>query len=1470
MAFHVGGVNYLTKMTTDLRFLPAPSLQDPLLLHWFAEQLPWVLREGGPPLQEACLPPGRMAPFRVKTEEEGASPEALAHLAQAQKELLEEAARNGTLVAPSALRSLADPPLPPAAVEDEAVDAAARWQWSALQVLLYGSESYRALLDRLPAWFTHRDLEVAAIYVQTFYRNRIVYKFARTNRMSVERKQQVDAAARRRRLFKSASTLQAEWRGFMTRRSLAQQAKETALKEQRKQTQREVEAQRLNELKSQRRAEEAAAVVIQQRVKVLLAKRLTRRRRSTIAQQGTSASLLLAQSKGVALLEKMLQRHRAANSVMWEVYNVVCLSYEIDDLERIQAAARDGKLYRALQERLRVAQGAQHDAETRMRALIVASAEAELQAMAAKGGAGGGQGQATAAPDTGKQKAAQQSALAALSSATDTKGELMAAARVAASADAKDLKAGRAPRSVNPVKAASLEESRVAAQKLGPDGLPRVDVVRTYRDAVEAHKKAALAQKRLHAEVDAWTAHHKGAASAARRSATRRRENKEARAQQALLANRKVREMQAELGRMGHGAAEGGGGAFVVLVKSGGETTTLPHELVAEAVAGAEAELEGTRDWGVPGSQVGGQHLLLAEGRKLLDAARRTREAKVKEVLQHEKEAMKREGATAPLVELVRLLDVIKSRQATLKVIRDEWADGSVSFKLREKAAQLAQAGEPPVEVPPTNPNDLPKWEEWIGSAEAAVGAFEKAVHAADIERMRAAQAELALANDALHHAEAHLEQATALANEWARSEGGLRVLTSLQAPEYERLNRVLHGKRSIAYRNMCAEPVDTKIKYKTAKRELTVVAEAEALADQIEETDVQQRTYYEGTVLAQVLDGRDAPLEALIGDEAAQVELAANINFFLGESREDRVYVKQCGRSALTMNYSSGDVEEPCTELLLAIKKERPGERPAALVMQALTTAHEVGQISELFGVSRDNIKTFQVTHNREAVREAPTLLQMRGEAEELQRVSQERYDQSLEMKPLHKSQLRTWHRLQGALMHLRRIDAAKVVAAAKDQKHSIADGRGPVEGGVIDDTVNGEKPQQFLAKWMGVKDVLKSRLSVLAAVSERDVRTRMRNELIRAEGRLNLLNRLMEGCTSWPEVTISVQGQTVKADRKWNQGLAEPEFKMLDGKEPSTVEEERKCGRFCYYCATLSPPIRVQHRMVDCPKRKRDNAREYTEATMEAARADLRQQRVVCEEKMAAHRAATEAVRLQKQALLELAGAIKVLSSQEETRPPPGAPPPPPIGERVKAWRGFRRRRTHQQTMVMKIIARANRSGSSFGKGVPSAWGELKAVALMNPHPRLKEGPIDPAWLFVTAQRLDVDITPTGHDHHLLPFVVALARAPLPPHWQALTHAQMTPTDKQLHPKWFTPPPSDEFVYPKGVRGGEKPASPTTRFGSGKPGDLASNILGGSRKSLNALKVSEAAAAPRRPRRRRPRAATSRRLTSTCTSTR
>ena len=56
----------------------------------------------------------------------------------------------------------------------------------------------------------------------------------------------------------------------------------------------------------------------------------------------------------------------------------------------------------------------------------------------------------------------------------------------------------------------------------------------------------------------------------------------------------------------------------------------------------------------------------------------------------------------------------------------------------------------------------------------------------------------------------------------WLRCEGQLRVLASLQDPERLRLKRVLLGKRSDAYRRMCAEPVDTKLQYKAATREVS------------------------------------------------------------------------------------------------------------------------------------------------------------------------------------------------------------------------------------------------------------------------------------------------------------------------------------------------------------------------------------------------------------------------------------------------------------------------------------------------------------------------------------------------------------------------------------------------------------------------------------------------------------------------
>jgi len=77
-------------------------------------------------------------------------------------------------------------------------------------------------------------------------------------------------------------------------------------------------------------------------------------------------------------------------------------------------------------------------------------------------------------------------------------------------------------------------------------------------------------------------------------------------------------------------------------------------------------------------------------------------------------------------------------------------------------------------------------------------------------------------------------------------------------------------------------------------------------------------------------------------------------------------------------------------------------------------------------------------------------------------------------------------------------------------------------------------------------VRDILKSRLAVLKAVSERDERSRLRGELIRCEGRLWLLELLQSGCMQLPIITIEVGGQEIRADRRWNQGLLDPEVRL------------------------------------------------------------------------------------------------------------------------------------------------------------------------------------------------------------------------------------------------------------------------------------------------------------------------------------
>ena len=94
-------------------------------------------------------------------------------------------------------------------------------------------------------------------------------------------------------------------------------------------------------------------------------------------------------------------------------------------------------------------------------------------------------------------------------------------------------------------------------------------------------------------------------------------------------------------------------------------------------------------------------------------------------------------------------------------------------------------------------------------------------------------------------------------------------------------------------------------------------------------------RTYMEANVRLQVLDGRDAPLAELIGNAAAQEDLAARLVIYLGCVRDNRLYVSEARRLEIPMTYSSGEVLEPGTELVVNVRTMRlsvPASRTGAI----------------------------------------------------------------------------------------------------------------------------------------------------------------------------------------------------------------------------------------------------------------------------------------------------------------------------------------------------------------------------------------------------------------------------------------------------------------------------------------------------------------------------------------------------------
>lgn len=495
LGFYVGGVNYLRKMCSDLAFLPAPSAQDPLLLHWFGEQLPWVL-EHSEELRDSC--DGRLvASYDIKRNDihsgvDSIQTRALAQLGAAQKDLLDQAAKHGTLCAPAALVKHAKPPDAPGA---DAPGAGQRWQYAAFQTLLYGGEVYVPLLRFLPRWFSHRAVTDAAVTVQQMYRNRLSRKFARTLRQQAERQRKLDHIARAKKHMRSAIFLQGMWRSFLMKRALKDASREAVREEKRRKSAAELELARQTAFRDQRRKEETAVIMLQRRWKVRLCKKSANNLRQQKAQRQSNASTLIAQTKSVALLEKVLSRHRASNSVMAGVYSQVCLGYEVTGLEIAEEAHRRTSWFRQLLELQTKVDTAQYRQETAVRALQAksrgqaAAAGSALTKMRPQTAAGGRD-----ASGAGKK----MDVAAAAAFGTVQPGGTLAPGRPVSAPGGSGAPAGAGE------KLKTMEEMQEEAMRCGPDGLPRIDLLAEVAEAKTKLVATSLLHVKLLAEVEAW------------------------------------------------------------------------------------------------------------------------------------------------------------------------------------------------------------------------------------------------------------------------------------------------------------------------------------------------------------------------------------------------------------------------------------------------------------------------------------------------------------------------------------------------------------------------------------------------------------------------------------------------------------------------------------------------------------------------------------------------------------------------------------------------------------------------------------------------------------------------------------------------------------------------------------------------------------------------------------------------------
>ena len=248
------------------------------------------------------------------------------------------------------------------------------------------------------------------------------------------------------------------------------------------------------------------------------------------------------------------------------------------------------------------------------------------------------------------------------------------------------------------------------------------------------------------------------------------------------------------------------GEAFFVL--SGGEKRTLALPWRLHLVKGACAQLEEAETWeDAPVETIAGQRMMWHAGTTALKALEAQYARAHDDADSTTRDMARREGVASPIIELTRLMDVIEQRQATIHFLAGELAQRvPFSHKLRDVCAKLHAANEPPVPAPPTNPEKLDLWEQWMEEVIRTFATFKQGVHDIDgCVRLTVARQEALRLQAKVDLLEREHRQLERLCLEWIQAEGAIRVLVSLQDPERLRLKRVLLGKRSDAYRRRCA-----------------------------------------------------------------------------------------------------------------------------------------------------------------------------------------------------------------------------------------------------------------------------------------------------------------------------------------------------------------------------------------------------------------------------------------------------------------------------------------------------------------------------------------------------------------------------------------------------------------------------------------------------------------------------------------